>query len=159
MTEKPSSIPRILQNLPIWIKVLFSISTIIFVFILWLLSEIFFEKPPAFFPLNDPKAEYQITKNCPNGQGWVEQIENPGYAYCLEYKGNKVMPLEGEQNINFFRVTIGKSNINLDPYLGKKVKNIEGKFVSSPKQCIQEKCIDIGGSWIVLNIDNLKIAE
>jgi hypothetical protein len=110
-----------ISRLSVWEKsLLFLLILIIgiYVFIGWVIFKLLTEKPPNFFPLNDSRAEYRITKDCPNGQGSVEQIYSQGYAYCLEYKGNKVL-LKETENSNFFRVTVGKSKINLEQYLGK----------------------------------------
>ncbi len=112
------------------------------------------DEPPYFIPLNNSQGQYKITKSCPQGQGNNENFHDKGDGYCVEYKGPGVF--RSDQNGNFFRVTIGKSRINLAPYVGKRVKNIKGKYVSSSKQCIQDRCISIGGPFVVLNIDSLE---
>jgi len=63
------------------------------------------------------------------------------------------------KEVPIFSVTIGNSNINLETDIGKSVKNIKGKFTSSRTQCIQDKCIDISGSYVVVNIDSMEFAK
>jgi len=145
-----------IAKLSIWKKILVLLSLGFVVFVGLFVYLIFTEGPPNFFPLDDSTAEYTITKNCPNGQGWVKQMQDQGFAYCLEYDN-----VRGKENgnTNFFRITIGKSNLNLETYLDKKVKNIKGKYVNSSKQCIQNKCVDFAGPYAVLNIDKLELAN
>jgi uncharacterized protein YbdZ (MbtH family) len=119
----------------------------------------FHDDTPHFFPLNNPNGEYMVTKNCPGGQGWKEQVEDKGKAYCIEYKGKEVFLNKESGSTNFFRITVGKSMTDLQPYLNKKVKNIQGEYKSSSKQCIQQKCIDISGPLVVLDIDHLELAQ
>lgn len=113
---------------------------------------------PTFFPLNDVKAEYRITKNCPNGQGWIEQPQVQGNAYCLEYRGDNVLWKE-DRGSEFFSITIGKSDLNLESYLGKKIKNIKGRYTNSGKQYIQSNCIEINGAYVVVDIDSLEVVN
>jgi hypothetical protein len=140
-------------------KISLVISGLIVIFISWFIWEIVTDRPPIFFPLNNPQGEYKITKGCPMEQGWNEQIMNPSNEYCVEYKGPDVFMNSEYGNTNFFRITVGKSNINLKEFEGKKVKNIQGQYVSSDKQCIQNKCVDIGGPLVVLDIDKLEMAD
>lgn len=117
------------------------------------------DQPPKFFSLDDPQGEYTITKNCPDARGWEEQSQynNSGDAYCLEYKGNHVLWIDASNpKPTFFRIPVGNSTIDLAPLVGKQVRNVKGKFVSSSKQCIQEKCTSFNGSIIALNIDTLE---
>lgn len=140
-------------------KILPIIAVAVFAFIGWFAWEIFTDEPPHFFPLNNSQGEYRITKNCPNGQGWQEQFQGQGNAYCVEYKGPDVFMNDQSGNTNFFRITVGKTDMDLEQFNGKRVKNIDGKYTSSSKQCIQNKCIDIYGPLVVLNIDKLDAAE
>jgi hypothetical protein len=148
-----------LLKLATWKKVLILLFLGLVIFAGWFVYEIVTDEPPNFFPLGDTQAEYRITKNCPNNQGWVEQTQGEGIAYCLEYRGNNVLWKEDHGNSNFFSITIGKSNIDLSNYVNKKVKNIKGKYTSSGKQCIQNKCTDIGGPFVVVNIDRLELVN
>lgn len=115
-------------------------------------------KQPQFFPLDDAQAEYTITKNCPDAQGRREPKQNNlGNAYCLEYKGDNAMHIdEYYPNSKYFTVTIGKSDIDLATFIGKQVKNIQGEFVSSSKQCIKGNCVGIGGPFVVFDIDAIE---
>ena len=121
----------------------------------WVVYTAFSDKPPRFFPLNNPEAEYKVTKMCPQGQGWDENIQPKGDGYCIEYKGSDVFG-DG-RNTNFFRITVGNSKIDLEPLNGKNIKNIRGKYTDSSKQCIQEKCTYLVGPFIVLDIDSLEV--
>lgn len=147
------------MNKPTVKKVWVLIIIAIFVFIGWFAWEIFTDEPPRFFPLNNSQGEYRITKNCPNGQGWQEQFQGQGNAYCVEYKGSYVFMNNESGDTNFFRITVGKSKIDLEPFNGKKVRNIQGKYTSSSKQCIQNNCTGIYGPLVVLDIDKLDAAE
>lgn len=148
-----------LFKLATWKKILILAVLGLAVFAGWFIYEIVTDEPPNFFPLNDAQAEYRITKNCPDGQGWVEQTQSQGNAYCLEYRGNNVLWKEDHSNSNFFSITIGKSNINLETYIGKKVKNVKGTYTSSGKQCIQNTCVDISGPYVVVNIDSMELTN
>lgn len=122
--------------------------------------EIVTDEPPQFFPLDNPAGEYTITKMCPGAQGWQENNGSSVAAtlgYCVEYKGRDIFMNKENGSSNFFRITVGKSAIPIESLVGKRVKNIHGHFVSSSKQCISGKCIDIGGPVVVLNIDNLQL--
>ncbi len=142
-----------------WKKLLLLFVIAIIGFIGWFIYPIFINKPPIFFPLDDSQAEYKITKNCPDGQGWVEKIQTSENGFCVEYKGSGVLSSDQYKNNNFFRITVGKSKIDLEPFVDKKVKNIQGKYAVSSKQCIQDKCIKIDGSYTVLNIEKLEAVE
>lgn len=149
-----------LLKLPIWKKIilvlLLGVISLIGMFIYGIVTD----RPPEFFPLDDIYARYKITKNCPNGQGWEPQTQfYIGHAYCVEYKGDKVLMKEDFQNTQSFTITVGKSNVDLEPFLGKMVENIRGEYDSSSQQCIQGSCVDIGGPFVVLNIDSLEIVE
>lgn len=124
-----------------------------------LLVTFFQDETPHFFPLDNPHGEYTITKKCPHGQGIIKKYNIVGEAYCLEYRGEGVIATEPQINNDFFRITIGRSDIDLEQLNGKQVKNLTGKFTGSSQQCINEKCIDIGGPYAVLDITSLEIAE
>lgn len=140
-------------------KLLLLLGVGIVAFVAWFVWAIITDEPPHFFPLDNVQAEYRVSKKCPNGQGWNEQVQAEGEGYCIEYKGSDVFSNDVQGNTNFFRITVGQSKINLEPFVGKRVKNIKGKYVSSNKQCVNGKCIDIGGPYVVLNIDELDLAE
>ena len=157
--HKMTIINKKLLKLAAWKKIIIFVAFGLMIFVGWFVYEIVADEPPIFFPLNDTQAEYRITKSCPNGQGWVDQTQAQGNAYCLEYRGNNVLMKEDHGNSNFFSITIGRSDINLETYIAKKVKNVKGKYTSSGKQCIQNKCIDIGGPYVVVNIDSMEISN
>lgn len=125
----------------------------------WFVWAILTDKPPTFFPLNDKNATYAITKNCPGGQGWVEASGKYGDAYCLEYRGDHVFMKETHDNSEYFSITIGRSNIDLEPLVGRTVKNIDGEYASASKQCVLDVCTDIGGPYVVVNINSLEMTE
>src|SRR3989344_3139383 len=146
-------------KLKLWQKALLVVIFSFVVFVAWFIYAIVTDEPPHFFPLNNSQGKYTITKNCPNGQGWREQFSGQGYAYCVEYKGADVFMNDESGNTNFFRITVGKSAIDLEPLIGKEVKSIEGKYVGSRKQCIQDKCVDIGGPYVVLDVNSSELVD
>ncbi|MBI2327509.1 hypothetical protein HYU92_04280 [Candidatus Curtissbacteria bacterium] len=148
-----------LLELAAWKKLLILMAFGVIVFVGWFIYAIVTDAPPSFFPLDNPQGEYTITKVCPAGQGNIEQVVSPGNAYCVEYRGNEVFTGDSNTKSTFFRITIGNSKVDLEPYVGKEVKNIKGKYVGSSKQCIQNNCVDIGGPFVVLNIDSLTSVE
>lgn len=153
-------INKLWNKLSTWKKILAIIIISIVLLISWFIYAVITDEPPHFFPLNDIQANYKITKDCPNNQGWNKSITyQGGDAYCLEYTGNNVVWKEEYNNANFYRITIGNSKIDLESYIGKQVKNIKGKYRSSSKQCILNKCTDISGPYVVLDIDNLEIVK
>jgi hypothetical protein len=68
------------------------------------------------------------------------------------------MDSEAEKH-DFFRITIGKSHVDLEPYIGKYVRLKGGDFVYSTEQCIQDKCIDIGGPMAMLDVYGVEMVE
>jgi hypothetical protein len=138
-------------------KVLITVLLIILIpliaFIAWFVWAVYTEKPPVFFPLNNPKGVYKVTKACPSAQGWEERTMTTGDLYCIEYKGTDV--LFQEEGEDFFRITVGRSDVDLEKYLGMEVRDIEGKFVYRGEQCILEKCTPQNGPRVVLDIYKL----
>lgn len=148
-----------LLKLAAWKKVLVFVVLGLVIFVGWFVYEIITDEPPHFIPLNDPQAEYRIIKGCPNAQGWGESKDFQGNAYCLEYRGDNVLMKEEHNNSEFFTITIGKSSMDLQPYEGKKVINIKGRYTSSDTQCIQNTCTKIGGPFVVVNITHIELAQ
>lgn len=116
------------------------------------------EKPPQFFPLDNSESKYFVTRNCPP-QGWHDKPAVLGETYCVIYNGTGVFLNEESGNTDAFTVVIARSKIDLRPFENKHVKNIKGEFVRSSKQCIKDKCININGPYVALNIDELEIAK
>jgi hypothetical protein len=144
------------------LTVLLMLSVGILLSIGWFVWAIVTDEPPQFFPLNNSQARYTIVKSSIMGQGWdkkeaTNSSELPEPRYYVEYRGEDV--LADDHNENFFRVTVGKSKVELEPFIGKDVMVTRGKFVSSSRQCIVDRCIDIYGPFVVLNIDELKFTK
>lgn len=138
----------------------------IIAFITWFVWQILNESVPQFFPLDNPSARYTVIKSSKMTQGWNEMETTnsavnsailPGERYYIEYRGENVLADDNKKN--FFRITVGNSKVDLEPFINKDVKVTKGEFVSSSKQCIIEKCVDIYGPFVVLNIDQLRLAE
>ncbi len=116
-----------------------------------------------FFPLNNSDGRYTIVKSSKLLQGWEEEerANFPGLPeplYYVEYRGDGVLKVD-EEHGDFFRVTVGNSKVELEPFISKDVIVTQGKFVGSSKQCIVNKCTDIRSSYVVLDIDSLEIAK
>ena len=116
------------------------------------------DKPPQFFPLDSQTGQYTITKECPP-QGWKDFPVQNRETYCLNYSGEGVVLTEKYSNTNFFSVTIGKSAVDLSQFENKQVKNIKGEFVEASMQCVQNVCKDIGGRFVVLDIDAVELSN
>lgn len=143
-------------------KVLPAIAVGVVLFVGWFLWTIIANDQPQFFPLNNSNARYTIVKSSKLGQGWVEKVatnstELPAPRYYVEYRGDGVFA--DDQNKHFFRVTVGNSKVDLEPFIGKDVLVTKGKFVNSSKQCIAGKCIDIYGPFVVLDIGGLEVIK
>jgi len=140
-------------------KVLIIIASIIALLllltILTIAWAIYTDEPPQFFPLDNPKGVYQITKGCPQAQGWEENGLTSGKAFCVAYKGPGVLLDAESGNNHFFSITVGKSKVDLTQYLGKEIKGIRGKWSNSSEQCIKGACIEINGPFVVLDIDDV----
>lgn len=146
-----------ISKLPLWAKFLLATLSITLMLIGWFVYKIFTYQQPHFFPLNNLDGEYTVTFECPHGQGWIEWAETDGSAYCIEYRGNRVFSSDG--NANFFRITVGNSKVDLESLIGEKIIVTEGDFVSSSEQCVQDKCIDVGGPLVVLDIEEIQVLE
>jgi len=114
---------------------------------------------PHFFPLDDPEASYTIVKQCPGGEGWIKKLP-PHFAadvYCVEYEGKHVFdPLN--KKTNFYRVTVGQTRQELEPFLNKKVVIESGEFINSSLQCVKDlPCNPFSGLRTVLNIYSLSL--
>lgn len=133
------------------------LATVLSSFLILLVWGVLSDEPPHFFPLNDPEGEYRVTTGCPSGRGWSE-VEKTDTAYCVEYRGKHVF-LNDEKQSDFFRITVGDSKVNLKPFVGKNVIIQKGRYTSRSHQCINGTCTYIGGPFVVLDIDQLELAE
>lgn len=133
----------------IFTSIISFIALAFFINIAW---SLFNEKPPQFFPFNDPDATYTITKH---GNNFMLKYESTGdlnsHQVCDLENGKTKCRTEINRNIE---VMIGKSEDELEPLLGKQV-TVNGDFVYSDQQCIAEQCHHIGG-WAVLNIERIE---
>lgn len=139
-------------------KILIGIGAILVLGISYIAYEFATDKPPQFFPLNNPDGDYMVTKGCPNGQGWNRLSAGGVDNYCIEYQGTGVFGYKNDVEA-FYRITVGKSQVGLEQYVGRKVKNISGEFSPTSQQCIQTKCTEIGGPFVALDINTLESAE
>ncbi len=125
------------------------------IFILFMMSS---RDVPDFFPLNHPQGTYTVTLGCPSGQGLYEKEFGHGDQYCIEYRGPGIFVGVNENGKNtFFRITVGRSKVDLRSFLDKSVRISKGDFASRSEQCIQSVCANIGGPFIVLDIDELRL--
>jgi hypothetical protein len=138
-------------------RVILLILGAILLFILWFIWAIITDPPPQFFPLDDAQAEYRITHSCPSSQGWGPPRGQEDIAYCVEYRGKQVFGDSDHGNGYYFAITVGHSKVDLEPYLNQSVTNLKGKWNSSSKQCIRNKCVSIGGPYVVLDVHDLDL--
>lgn len=143
------------------LTVLLILGTGVILFVFWFVRAIFTDDTPEFFPLNNSKARYTIMKSSKVVQGNDEKeatnsYEFPQPNYYVEYRGDSVWL--DDTNNKFFRIIVGNSKVDLEPFIGKDVMITKGKFVGSSKQCIVNKCIDIG-PYAVLDIYELKVVK
>ena len=134
----------------------FSVSSLLIYFIINALlfsNSPNYDPPPSLFPVNNQYAEYKITKMCPASAHASEEVQTLDKGFCIEYKFTKNL----SNNVSFSRVNVGYSEVDLEPFVGRKVKNIKGKFVYRNDQCINDKCINLGTQFIVLDIDKIEL--
>src|SRR5437879_12128463 len=79
---------------------------------------------PQFFPLNNPQGSYKITTGCPWEESWQEtnisgNITKAGY--CVEYRGDNIFISSNKGKTHFYRITVGTSRQDLQPFLNKEV--------------------------------------
>lgn len=116
--------------------VLISVTTFFIILFVW--DGFIRDKTPQLFPINLAEGQYTIRKN---SSGILE----------VEYSGPETF-----NNQNIISVLVGKTSHNLNNYIGKKVRITKGKFVSGyTKQCIDDACVDIGGPYSVINVEEL----
>ncbi len=112
---------------------------------------------PDFFPLNHPQGTYTVTFGCPDGQNTDERQPGNGDRYCIEYRGPGIFVGVNENGKGrFLRITVGRSKVDLQPFIDKRVRILKGDFNSRSEQCIRDNCTGIGGPMAVLDIDGIE---
>lgn len=99
--------------------------------------------PPTFFKTDDPEATYTIEQDSSND--FAVHYTTPGDAnksWVCEQELGKRERCFWEYNRDIV-TKIGKSPVDLAPFLGKEVK-LKGTFVYTEEQCIAEKCTPFG---------------
>ena len=127
----------------------------LFVFIGYCVYSFLTYHEPEFFPFNDEQASYSIIQS-PSPYNFVEDATPaavlaglPNKFYLVRYKGAHIFSLK---NVTTLAMLVGKSSIDLAPYVGKQVV-LKGSFVRAESQCIQEICVRFNNENIVINID------
>lgn len=113
---------------------------------------LFNEKPPIFFPFDDTQAIYTVTKK--GGLYFItyDSPSNRNSSYNCSTDINGVSCHTDIQH--HVDVMVGKSPLDLETFINKKIK-LNGDFAYGNKQCIVNKCIDIG-PYAVLDIYTIK---
>ncbi len=140
-------------------KTLFGIAGVITIVAIGLLGNIVWslthEKPPQFFPFNDPEATYTVVQR---GENYLLKYESTGdmnaHQVCSREGGKTECRIEVDRDIE---TMIGKSDIPLEPLLGKSVQ-VDGNFAYSDEQCVAGKCHTIG-NWAVLDVHSIEKIE
>ncbi len=119
---------------------------LIALFIAWFVWDGFIrEKTPQFFPFNELQGDYSIIKSSDSG------------IFMIKYKGPNSFTGLNQDNDGSISVIIGRTNYDLNQYLGKKVILTKGNFKSGfTKQCVVSNCVDIGGPHATVIIDEMK---
>lgn len=95
------------------------------------------DKTPQFFPINEQQGEYSIIKSSDD-------------VFMVKYSGPKAFS-------DISSVMIGKTDYDLNQYLGKKVLITKGSFKSGfTQQCIASICKDIGGPYAAIVIQKME---
>lgn len=115
---------------------LISVITLLIVWFVW--DGFIRDNTPEFFPINEQKGQYSI-------------IKSPSGIFEIQYAGPGALNDEGH-----ISVLVGKTNYNLNDYVGKAIRITKGKFISGyTEQCITDVCTNIGGPYAVINIEEL----
>lgn len=129
------------------------ISCILLGFMTYTICALVDEKPPKFFPFDDPQATYRVTKH---GDNYMLRYQSTGDMntrdVCDTHNGKTSCSTEVANDLE---TMIGNSDIELEPLLGKPVV-VDGEFVYDDEQCIAGMCHHIGG-WAVLNLTNISV--
>lgn len=103
------------------------------------------DNTPQFFPFNELRGEYNIDKSSDIG------------IFIVKYKGPNSFTGLNQESDGSISVMIGRTNYDLNQYLGKKVLLIKGNFKSGfTKQCVASKCVDIGGPYAGVVIEEME---
>lgn len=130
-----------------------------FILIVYLMTT---DKPPMFFPLNDSQGKYTILKSqagnvpCNYKEEKAQNYYGGPLRYIVRYEGKHVF--SGIGPTDCFEILVGRSEQELESFMGKQVR-IKGDFDSSSQQCIQNKCENIFGPYVVLDIDSIKLSH
>lgn len=136
-------------------------SVILLILFIGLQIAIYTDKPPTFFPVQNPEGSYTVLKShvgnlsckdiVTNAQAYT-QAENE--LFVIKYKGPGVFQGAFDKTDCIY-VYIGKSPLKLDQYVGREV-NVNGEFRTSDKQCIEKSCSRIGTRFVVFNIKSIR---
>jgi len=122
------------------IKVIIAAVLIFFIWFVW--DGFIKDKTPTFFPINEKMGQYSI-------------IKSQKGIFSVKYTGPNIY-----DNSNSISVIVGKTNYDLNKYIGKKIIITKGEFAGGhKKQCTAFFCIDIGGPYAVINIDELLVIQ
>lgn len=109
---------------------------------------------------------FPLTSGCDNNPPWGPFLDNPhAKFYISKLEDNYVLNYEYRNNKGYYMIQ--NSQIDLDPYLNKKVL-VPGHFVTIQEppiseQCIQNKCHktmrgnDVIYSKYIVDINNLEL--
>ena len=103
------------------------------------------DQTPQFFPFNELQGEYSIVRTSDNG------------IFMVKYKGpNEFLGINKDMDGAIF-VIVGKTDYDLNRYLGKKVILTKGNFKGNfTKQCIANNCKNIGGPYAAAVIEKME---
>lgn len=142
-----------------FLKTILAFSAMVATFISWQMYLEYHESdyPPTMFPFNDSQATYVIKYYAFNDQYNIvydtlkdrEKLgtcEQPG-----SYGGISRCWVEGDFHTD---IPIAYSSVDLTAFVDKNV-NLTGKFVYADKQCIREKCVDLGRRTVSLKLESI----
>ncbi len=128
-------------------KLIFIICTVLIFLTVFIWYNFIRDNTPQFFPFNETRGEYTIAK------------ETGTNIFEVKYIGPNSFTSTENSDLSV-TVIVGKSNVELEPYLGKKVMITKGEFQSGfTKQCIINTCIGIGGPYAAVIINEIHEVE
>jgi len=115
-------------------------------FITWFVWDGFIrDKTPQFFPFNELQGDYSIIKSLDSG------------IFMVKYKGPNSFTGFNQDDDGSISVIIGRTNYDLNQYLGKKVLLTKGNFEGGfTKQCVAGNCVGIGGPYAAVVINEME---